>query len=664
MNKHNFIAATIVATIVASFFNSASAQHILAPAYSFLYDGVPVAGNDGLTTPDGKVRVTMDKKEYPDYGAVEWVLWFENISSGDSGTLSEIRDCDILMEFAEPGEKWRGHRSHKGEREVISMRGPVDNATYSFDDEESALEFSAQHHYFHPDAPETLNFACKGNRSSDGTVPLFDVTQDGSGFVMLLGWSGGWKAEFQNANLKAGEFSGVRARTGLSDACFYLKPGEKVRTSSVLIMPYDSSEDSGNKFRALLRDHINHKAGRENVRDGIFSFIFWGGLSSAEMQRRLNFLGETGLPFEDIWLDAGWSGYGKDCDDVFSGDWWKYNGDFNVNSRVHPEGLEPVRDAAAMNGMRMILWFEPERICPEAKFAAEHPGWLMKSSENEWNWMLNISDPQVSSYVEGILSDYIDRLNISCYRQDFNISPTFYFKAADEPGRTGIAEIRHITAMYAIWDKLLERFPDLIIDNCAAGGRRIDLETLKRSIPVFRSDYQCRFDASPEVVQAHNAGISRYFPFNGCTTKSSDEYALRSSFSSSYGVAYYSTIFQKKEEIDWDAAVRTASEYARIRPFLSKDFYNLGSATSDPTAWAVWQYSDPDTGEGALVAFRRSESPASEIQISLKGVPKGSKVLLTNLSDGSRPRKVSSDKIVISLPEKRSSVVLKYSLKK
>ena len=87
--------------------------------------------------------------------------------------------------------------------------------------------------------------------------------------------------------------------------------------------------------------------------------------------------------------------------------------------------------------------------------------------------------------------------------------------------------------LYKFWDMLLEKYPDLLIDNCASGGR-IDIETLKRAIPFFRSDYQCEFNPNPDVTQTHGTNISRYLPYTGCTSKvKNDTYAVRSTYSSS-----------------------------------------------------------------------------------------------------------------------------------
>jgi alpha-galactosidase len=58
------------------------------------------------------------------------------------------------------------------------------------------------------------------------------------------------------------------------------------------------------------------------------------------------------------------------------------------------------------------------------------------------------------------------------------------------PDRQGINQARSAAGFIEFWDALLKRFPDLMIDNCYAGGQNIDLETIRRSIPLWRSDYR------------------------------------------------------------------------------------------------------------------------------------------------------------------------------
>ena len=184
---------------------------------------------------------------------------------------------------------------------------------------------------------------------------------------------------------------------------------------------------------------------------------------------------------------------------------------------------------------------------------------------------------------------------------------------------------------------------------------------MRRAIPFFRSDYQCGFNANADVLQAHNAGISRLIPYNGCTVKLSDAYSLRSAYSASHGVAYWNAIFQKEEKVDWAAAKRCCDEYRRIRKYFPRDFYNHGSAGLDPTAWAIWQYNDPEKGEGVVLAFRRAQSPSSRATISLKGLPKGATVEVENLDTGTKSTVAGELEIV--LPDRRSSTVILYRIK-
>ena len=617
------------------------------PAFSFRYGERAVSGGASMQV-DERLKVTVETTEYPQYDAVEWVLWFENPSLQKSEVLDEIRDGDFLVPLPPAPPKFKGDVSVPGDRAVVTMNGCVAGLDYSVNDRLSASEFAANVRYFHPRCRGEHEVANSGALPSVGEMPFFEVTQGGQGAVVALGWTGGWKAKFVDGA------DGVRVLAGLANARFYLEPGERLRTGRVLVMNYSKGEDAGNKFRRLVRGHFSHAASRPGVREGLLAYELWGGLTSAEMIRRVNVLKSKGLAYEDLWIDAGWYGSATKCDDAYTGDWWPWAGDWVPNARIHPKGLEDVRDAAKSAGMGLMLWFEPERVGKPTNFAKAHPDLLVGS-------LLYYGDERARVLVRDMLSDFAGRLGFTCYRQDFNFDPAGIFREHDAKDRAGVTEIRHVTGMYRMWDELLERRPKLLIDNCSGGGRRIDIETLRRSIPFFRSDYQCGFNANADVLQAHNAGISRLLPYNGCTTKLSDVYSLRSAYSSSHGVAYWNAIFQKEELVDWAAAKKCCDEYRRIRRFFPCDFYNHGSAGLDPAAWAIWQYHDPKKGEGVVLAFRRSASPSERASISLKGLPAGAAVEVENLDTGERS--VVRGELGIALAERRSSTVLVYRVR-
>lgn len=610
-------------------------------------------GNACYKIDDG-ITVSVKKTEYPKYDACEWVMYFENASEENSEIFSDILDCDTTLPLTFPENKRPGYKLGTGDACVITMNGMVDSKYYQTSDKISATEYGFNYEYLDKAPEKTKTAENTGAISSEGMMPFFDVTASGEGYIAAIGWTGDWRATFT----KCGD--GIQMKSGLKETRFYLNPGEKIRTTSTLVMHYGKSEDKYNKFRRLIKNHISHKACTGATRDGLMACELWGGLPSEQMVKRLNEFTAHGIRFEDIWIDAGWYGNCTKCDEAFSGDWALHTGEWEINKRVHPMGLCDVKEAAAKMGANLMIWFEPERAIIGTPITEEHPEWFIELP-NSRSKILNYANSDARNYICSLISDYIEKLGMSCYRQDFNTRYTDCFKKNDEENRRGITEIKQITGMYEMWDTLLERFPHLIIDNCSGGGRRIDIETLKRSIPFFRSDYQCVFNENPEVLQVHNSGISHYLPYNGCTSKTkADTYAIRSSYSSSWGGAFYNAIFQEMSEEDFVWAKKITEEYRSIRKYFSMDFYNHGSKIFDDTAWTVWQYHDPDTDSGIIMAFRRENSPFDTVKIELRGLSEGERVF-TSLNDGEVSEGNST--ITVTLPEKRSSAIIEYRKK-
>lgn len=629
--------------------------------FSFSYDGIrydadniPVC-NIGYELEPG-ITVTVCKKEYPRFDAVEWLLYFENKSEQNSKIFCDICDCDAVLPLRISTAPKQGYRPQSGDLCVITMNGMTEGRYYWENDKMSASEYNFNYEYLDKAPNKTKSFANRCARSSEGMMPFFDVTADGAGYIVAIGWSGDWKAEF------SGLENSVNIKTGLKETCFYLKPGEKIRTSSALIMKYESDEDKHNKFRKLIRNHYSHKACTKTERNGLFAFALWGGLTSDEMKKRITDLANHGIKAEDIWIDAGWYGNCENCDDEFTGDWAIHTGEWNVNKKVHPDDLKSVAECAKNVGMKLMLWLEPERAVKGTEVTVEHPEWFLSIPDNI-NLILNYGNDDALAYVCQILDYYVDSLGLSCYRQDFNMPLTKYFECADEENRRGITEIKHIMGMYKVWDYILGKYPGLIIDNCSSGGRRIDIETLKRSVAFFRSDYLCNLNENPEVLQTHNTNASAYLPYIGCATKTkNDKYAVRSSYSPSWGGAFYFTKYHSMDESDFEFAKEMTDEYLSIRKYMFQNFYNHGSSVFDDTSWAIWQYHDEESQSGIIMAFRRENSPFDRVCVSLRGIDDNENYTFFNLDDKSY--KNGGREIEILLPQKRSCVIYEYKILK
>lgn len=625
------------------------------PQFSFDYDGKLIVG-EGDVSPDGRLRVSIRSAAYPEFDAVEWFLEFENPSDRDSGILSDICDCDALVTLpAEVVPKNPGINSKPGERAVVSMNGCIHSDNYKERDDRCATEFGWVMNYFRGKRNPRYAFESHGGRSSDRQAPFFEVTQDGRGAFVAIGWTGDWRASFTNVA------EGVIVKSGLKRARFRLRPGEKVRTTTTLVMGYAAGEDASNKFRRLMRGHFSPKACRGVNRESIFANMSWGSLSSESLKNRIAILKSKGFRFDDFWIDAAWYGKGPAVEAWYDGGWSKYTGDWTCNPEIHPAGLTDVASAAHDAGMGVMLWFEPEHVSKSAEFAKEHPEWLLPGPKGDY--LIDLGRADVREWFVSTLSDYITRLGMSCYTQDFNTEPDKFFAIADakESDRDGIAEIRYVTGLYAALDELLRRHPQLLIDNCASGGRRFDIEMLKRTFAFFRSDYMCGLKANPDVNQAVNVGISRVIPHNGCTTHVCDVYALRSAYTSSYAPGFWPIACYTEETVDWAAAKKCHDEYLRLRPYFLCDFYNHGSATADPAAWALWQYHDEVRGAGVVLAFRRVQSPSPVSEIRLRGLPKNAKVEVVDLDDGRTF--VCDGSFRIELPQAYASAAFEYRVK-
>jgi alpha-galactosidase len=274
-----------------------------------------------------------------------------------------------------------------------------------------------------------------------------------------------------------------------------------------------------------------------------------------------------------------------------------------------------------------LLWFEPERALTDTPWTIEHPEWYLGERKPGVNLLFNLGNPEARRFLTDFISHMIRDVGIDCYRQDFNIDPLPFWRAADAPDRQGMAEIRYVEGHYEFWDELLRRHPGLLIDNCASGGRRIDLETVSRSIPLWRSDYQCLpgFDPAGSQVQTH--GLSYWLPVHGGGTcggqhdpRLGDTYHVRSNLSASLEFPIYFNQGDGVPDHPWDWQRRMIEEYKRARPFFYGDYYPLngGSAASD--IWLVMQYHRPDLGEGMILAFRRKDSPFVSADFRLQGL--------------------------------------------
>ncbi len=551
--------------------------------------------------PQTNLHLTCEITEYTDFPALEWVLHFKNTGLADTPILENILPLDTAL-------------TRQQDREFVLHR--ILGSLYDVC-EYAPSRLDLMHHTHR-------RLACVGGRSSngadetrmDGTFPFFDLEFDDGGITLGIGWTGQWAAELRRDDKKS-----LTLSAGMEQTHLKLLPGESIRTPKILLFAWTGRPDDGRNHlrRFLLKYHTPLKDGKPVTfpfcANTWFQHNFGGGVTEENQIEAIRENVRAGTELDCYWLDAGWfDGEGN----------WAFNvGNWFPNKKRFPRGLKPVVDEAQKHGMGFVLWFEPERVQPGTWLWQNHPEWLILPNDEikrqrgkfipNVDALLNLGCLDARQW----LTDHVDALirenGVTIYRQDMNFDPLIYWRSADTPDRQGITEIRHIEGLYAFWDELRRRNPGLVIDNVASGSRRLDFETISRSITLWRSDFA--FD--PEAAQCQTLGLGRYLLWNGTGINSADPYIFRSNLAAGLVLSWGDPNLAPPH----DDALRTRiQEYKLLRPLFFGDFYPLTSHSTASDTWCAYQLDRNDLNLGAVLAFRRKESPFSNGRFKLQGL--------------------------------------------
>jgi alpha-galactosidase len=279
--------------------------------------------------------------------------------------------------------------------------------------------------------------------------------------------------------------------------------------------------------------------------------------------------------------------------------------------------------------MKFVLWFEPERVAPDTWLTKNHPQWIFGG---EGGGLLNLGNLDARNWVIEHMSRLIEEQGIDLYREDFNIDPLSYWRGNDAPDRQGITENLHVQGHLAYWDELRRRFPDNLIDSCASGGRRNDLETLRRAVPLLRSDYQSvGVGRTPESFtgnQGHTYGFSSWAPYCGTGVICDNAYEVRSHLTPALGMVTGSS--GNPDQMN-SQLHRHMADWKAVADEFYGDYYPLTDYSLSEGAWMAWQFNRPEVGRGMVQAFRHKDSPYESLRVKLQGLDQDAVYTLTDL---------------------------------
>ncbi len=592
------------------------------------------------------LEVRCEVLEYRDCPAVEWVVFFKNTSAADSPLLEKVRSLDVGLFQSSTNEVVVHHA--RGSNAEIRDFAPLDDRLAA----NGRLELSSH--------GIPTSWAGPSGSPSVEALPFFNIECGSEGMLAALGWTGPWIAEFTRAGNGT---ASVTAR--MDDLRTILHSGEEIRTPRMLVLFWQHDRlRAHNLWRRLLLTYYSPTPGGRPF-TGLICDANWGSwMSGVKHVEEINWWGDHDLPLECYWMDAGWTDMSKG--------WEAHQSDHIPNPSLFPSGLKPVSDAAHARKLKFLLWTVPESVHPQVGIGLKHPEWLGKPfSDPAYGNMvfhgLDHGDAKVTQFMVDYFSGLIATNGVDVFRQDgLSLWPE-----DTRPDRGGMNQVRYTEGFYAFWDGLLKRQGDLLIDNCACGARKLDLETVRRSIVLWRSDCQASGDFDPISTQGFNYGLFPWVPLSGGAVPMAklSPYSFRSAYCPAMVLCWpmrgVSDLARERwSAIDLNLLRRLLREYLSVRPYVFGDYYPLSAYSLSQTNWIAWQFDRPDLGEGMVQAFRRPDSPYESMSCMLHGLNPKSVYALTNLdvrrATEMTGRKLMEEGLVVQISDHPGAAVITY----
>jgi alpha-galactosidase len=435
-------------------------------------------------------------------------------------------------------------------------------------------------------------------------------TPDGPvGLWAALEWSGRWRMLF--GTMEDWRFL-FRAGTIVRDVV--LAPGETVALPRVHLGVFAGGpEEATNSIRRYVAEVLAPDVEGERPH-ALLAYDHWFGIEQEVNEKVLLAQVERAaeLGCEYFVVDAGWYGGSSERFFLGIGNWER------VDEVKFPRGLEPLSEYVRAKGMRFGLWFEPERARVGSDWAREHGDWYWSLPDSPYV-ILNLTRRDAQDGLIAMLSHWVARLDIRWLRWDCNQAPGPFWDAVDPTGKVQFA---YVHGLYRVFDELLARHPNLLIDNCAGGGQRIDFGTLRRAGTAVISDHA----EDPHVCRIMQTGGARVFPGNYMNSSiyigpdDPEEHVgpleLISRMTGSLTLCGHLANWSRRHT---RRMARLLDGYRTFRHLLMKDFYALTEYPRGAQDWDVVQFIDPKTSEAVILAYR-VRGDIDRLTVSPKGL--------------------------------------------
>ncbi|PBC70362.1 alpha-galactosidase [Streptomyces sp. TLI_235] len=350
--------------------------------------------------------------------------------------------------------------------------------------------------------------AGQGVWSSCGRLPMGGLTERESGRTWL--WQiehngGGWRWEcgVRDDTAYAALYGPNAADHGWRHP---LEPGTEFRTVPVaLALAAEGGPDGAfaaltSYRRATRRPHPDHR--RLPVIFNDYMNCLMGDPTTAKLLPLVEAAAEAGAEY--FVIDAGWYDDGDN--------WWSSVGAWEPSASRFPgpNGIHEVLDRIRERGMVPGLWLEPEAVGTNSPVAASLPEEAFfrrddrRVEEGGGRYHLDLRHPAARAHLDGVVDRLVGEWGIGYLKLDHNTDPGS--GTSSHPAEAPAAGLLgHNRAQLDWLDGILDRYPDLVIENCASGGMRMDYALLSRLQLQSTSDQQDLLRYAPIAAAAPTA---------------------------------------------------------------------------------------------------------------------------------------------------------------
>lgn len=289
-------------------------------------------------------------------------------------------------------------------------------------------------------------------------------------------------------SVEKGEFNNVRLLTGINPFNFSwsLSPGDSFQSpEAVHAFSKDGLRGMSHIWHSFIREKITPVSFKNKPRPTYINT--WESsyfkVNQAEVLNLADKAVSIGL--EMVVLDDGWF-EGRTDDTSSLGDWY-------ADANRFPDGIQDLAIKIKNKGLKFGIWVEPEMINTRSELYKNHPDWVLKAPESisslgRNQLVLDFCNNDVVNYIFDKLDSLLSEGNIDYVKWDMNRNMSEVGSPKVSIQKQLEVPHRYILGLYSLLNRLTKKYPNVLFENCASGGNRLDLGMLSYMSQSWPSD--------------------------------------------------------------------------------------------------------------------------------------------------------------------------------